>query len=859
MLHQPIESVTTRSASQESEAKRVKLSTPESPLTVASLVSASAYSSLETFEQDVESAVAAALAPFETEGVSAAPLSQEQMKAQANILALQKMARTLIAREGSRLGQKSAASQPVDSFVKEEEEEFPEGRTVLTLYGSAQGPKQLFSSLQQPVAVRPDSASASGPNAAVKVTLPLRESQLPNIISTTEVFPVPSDKDQKEKAATFGELFPPPPHLQALAPPKFPKSQATKGNTVTWTKQDAGFPIRNKSSQIYSNQPQAAGHWLGYGGVDMPKDDTSPTAKQKSRQRALSTGEAQLPLSEATRAAVQQAKDEALFRSVYSSFAPSRDDSMAVVPTEVKNMVWWHKSGEERFKNTFPVDPALVDPELLALGGSAEQQDDPLENEAAFNKMLEDFVPMEDDDLPFKAKSEAEKQTDEILQEISELIATLASHQRIRNSSLATNPLTPAAQNSSLATLAGDPFTPSAEEVDVYQMLKHQLAIMIAQLPPYAVAKLNGDQLDELNISRTLIIETDDHKGVLEDDQVTRRAAIPPASTPSLPRMASTGSSHFAQSTTQYSRTTPSVHAPAPRPVQSNPTFFSQPQVPRTPAVNYAQRPSGAATYQTPATTYTTSSRPSYNASQYPQQAPRPSFPQPPTNQFYPQRPAAPASNFGGGVSNSQFFHQTPQQQANRYSGQPTTNGYYQQQQRPNPAPASGTYSFNANATPAARTVSPMKPGAAAPPGPQSNMRGGSSVNYSTPGQAPQVRNSYYAQGGPGVAPPQFGSAQPSTPGVPSGSYNPMGAGVGQGAQQMMLDRQNAQVAAQSQARLAAQSGFPRHGSGTPQPPVAQPGTPSPALPTQYSPANVPVQTAAPPAQGTANSTSTAA
>jgi hypothetical protein len=73
----------------------------------------------------------------------------------------------------------------------------------------------------------------------------------------------------------------------------------------------------------------------------MPKDQASPTAKQESRQRALSMGEAQQPPSEAIFVAVQQAKEDALFRSAYSSFAPSRDDASAIILEETKNMVWW--------------------------------------------------------------------------------------------------------------------------------------------------------------------------------------------------------------------------------------------------------------------------------------------------------------------------------------------------------------------------------------------------------------------------------------------------------------------------------------------------------------------------------------
>jgi hypothetical protein len=64
-----------------------------------------------------------------------------------------------------------------------------------------------------------------------------------------------------------------------------------------------------------------------------------------------------------------------------------------------------------------------------------------------------------------------------------------------------------------------------------------------------------------------------------------------------------------------------------------------------------------------------------------------------------------------------------------------------------------------------------------------------------------------------------YGPSQYATPQAPAAAapYN----GMPSNPQQMMIDRQQAQVAAQSQARLAAQNSFSssRQGSGTPQPP----------------------------------------
>ena len=113
-----------------------------------------------------------------------------------------------------------------------------------------------------------------------------------------------------------------------------------------------------------------------------------------------------------------------------------------------------------------------------------------------------------------------DKEVDEILEEISELLETLNSYQRIRNLSL--NPLPRSGSTSSVA----DPAKPSEAEVATYNTLKAQLTLMIAMLPPYAVAKLNSDQLAELNISTKIQVLTDNYKGVMEEDEAAARAKV---------------------------------------------------------------------------------------------------------------------------------------------------------------------------------------------------------------------------------------------------------------------------------------------------------------------------------------------
>ncbi|KAF2868952.1 hypothetical protein BDV95DRAFT_609213 [Massariosphaeria phaeospora] len=815
VLAHPITSSISRASSGESESKRTKLALPGGA-TITTLIQNGSYDSLEAFEKDVENATTEILASVGTSELPTAQPSLEETRLQATVLAFRKTVRMLVSRETARRACIAGTIEAVDGTVEKDSsneqliqllEEESEGRSVLTLYGSAQGPKQLFSSLQQPQRVAPtNGAVTSSLDTAVKVTLPLRESSLPNIISTTQVFPTSDEANSNKgkKGLTFGEIFRPLPPLPQLGPPKVAKPSTTKGNTITFAHPEPSKPSR-RSSYNYAKQSLSTGNWLGYGGVDMPKDPTSPTARQKSRQRALSTGEAQLPPSEVTIAAVKQAKEDALFRSAYSSFAPTRDDATALIPEETKNKVWWQRVGEKRFNDAFPIDPDLLDLDATAKGDANGTADE----DECFQEAVENFDPIGiDPSLETAENSDPDKNTEEVLDEISELLETLASHQRIRNSSLATNPHTPVIHNSSLASLAGSPAAPSSEEVDVYQMLKLQLRLMISQLPPYAVAKLNGDQLEELNISRTIIMETKEHRGVLEDDRQSRlekpQTVPAAAAVPSLSRMASTGSTahaHYPPSSTQYARATPSAHSTS-RPVSTPQSYYPQQQTAhRSPSVHYHQRPlSGAMPgYQAPTSSYASAPRPVYPSSQpYGQQTPRTSYGQTPTGQYYPQRPTQPA-NYGGAAS-SQFYPPNPQPQGHsRYPAQQPPNGYYQR--TPTVAPM---HSYNPVPSPHARTASPLK---ANPPVAQGNYA--PRPAYGTPVSGGQIRSSYYGAS-------QYGTPQPPPATIPPTGYG----GLPPSHQQALLERQQAQVTAQAQARLAAQNNLiSRQGSGTPQPP----------------------------------------
>ncbi|PVI07005.1 hypothetical protein DM02DRAFT_581679 [Periconia macrospinosa] len=819
ILEHPIISSAARAASGEADAKRTKL-TPPAPATITSLLKSHFYDSFEALEKDAEDATADILATIGSGELDTVPSSPEESALQAKVLAFRKMLRSLIHREEvrrahveakKRNSEKGTGGQQDNTSVQIKEEDL-ESRTVLTLFGSAQGPKQLFSSLQQPRSI-PSSNPASKLDTSVKVTLPLRESTLPNILSTTEVFPLPDGMEEKKnnkENATIGKLFKAPAHLPQLSPPKLAKTLTTKGSTVAFAHPEVPKPSR-KGSHSYANQQLSAGYWLGYGGVDMPKDPTSPTAKQKSRQRALSTGAGEQPPSELTLTAVKQAKEDALFRSAYSSFAPTRDNASAIIPEETKNMVWWQKVGEKRFNEVFPVDPDLLE---LETGIEPEEEQPEANEDELFKKAVEQFEPIQGPTLELEEKSYLEKSTEEVLAEISELLETLASHQRIRNSSLATNPRTPVIQNASLANLAGSPSTPSSEEVDIYQILKAQLTMMILQLPPHALAKLNGDQLEELNISRTILIENKDTHGVLEEDQASRLAkvSVPAAAAPpSLSRMASGGSAshHYSSSNTQYGRTAPSVHSTS-RPVQASTSYFPQQQaVHRSPSVQYTRSSSGPqSSYQTPGPAFTANSRPTYGANPtYAQQTPRAAH-APAPNQYYNQ--SASRTNTYGGAAASQYYGATPQPQAQVRYPQQQQNGFFP------PRPQNVAPMYPSTPNPHGRTASPLKV-APTPNASQPNYPPRAPSGFSTPISGAPIRNTYYPAS-------QFGHAQPQPHTPVAGSAPPPRAstatpGYGANPQQIILNQQQAQAATQPQARLAAQTSFSsRQSSGTPQP-----------------------------------------
>lgn len=567
--------------------------------------------------------------------------------------------------------------------------------TVLTLFGNAPTPKQLFSSMQRPLPENSD--------RVIKTELPVEEISLPTGLAATKILPISSDKSKK--GPTFEDCFAPAHNLLQLQPPKSHKRSLTRDNTsVTWEFKDQAS--RNKKSG-YTTQILSVGDWLGYGGAESKDEPTSPREKRKQRDRALSGGESSQPPPGKESLADALAKEEdALFKRAYSSFAPSHDNSKSIVPHETKSMVWWNKVGQKRYNETFAIDPTLLDERPEQLSDVLPEMEEVKIKDEEIGKIIEELGGLEDEELN-SGNDRDKTNVDQVLREVSELLETLASHQQIRNASLGSSSAvtrTPISPAPTLASRIGKPDSPAEDEISTYHALRRELAYLILRLPPYAVAKLDGDQLAELGVSRLITFEGKDTKGTMEEDQVARlakhTAMATAAGIASLTRPGSQQGQHYSST----SQRTPAIgQAANTRYGQSAPYTAS-----RTPMQSSFQRnTSNQSSYGTPSAT---APRPGYG--QQPNQYTRPpNYNQSNGQQQY-YRPQQTPGGYGG--YNPQYGSSIPQTQSRpSFSSQPLAQ--YQQRAVNAAAYQSSTQPQSQNPF-AQRTASPLKPAPAGHP-----------------------------------------------------------------------------------------------------------------------------------------------
>lgn len=316
--------------------------------------------------------------------------------------------------------------------------------------------------------------------------------RLPNGFDLAEAAPMDANSLAPTKQPRkFGDVFGPHRNTKAL---EMPRSRTTfRSNTLGFSSDQ--FPDRPApmSRQDYKHQQLATGSWLTYAkGHALSEQDAS----RKYRDKNAATNDFRAALI-ANDVAVNESNDSlALFKKAFSSFTPETDSSASLIANHDRDRQWWCKYGAKRMRKIF--SSAYPEPET----SQNSLLDQPVGDDE-FADVLS-FNPAEEDEEP--TPQDEPQNLDEVLDEISQLLETVHSYQRLR--SLETRP-------------SADTTKPSSDEFDTYEILRSQLAILIASVPPFAIAKLDGDKLADLNISTNLMVEGVEYRGTLQPDDFT--------------------------------------------------------------------------------------------------------------------------------------------------------------------------------------------------------------------------------------------------------------------------------------------------------------------------------------------------
>jgi hypothetical protein len=581
----------TPSSPSKPRSKRAKLSDEGSEFpSIEARVAAGRYASLQEFVDDVDKASTAVI----NSQPGTAGENEEDTSLQTQILAFKSRLHGLLSqappRRSSKIktettGEKEGLADVAPQHTGRQD------KVVLTLYGgNPPNAKQLFSSLQK---TNDTSAAAASDDPT-----PLLEDRLPNGITTTQVIPFNTGMDEKP-AKTFGEVFAPRSTLPQLEPPR-PGRSWGRDPSKTWI--DSFDAVTNFDAVLgqrhhYSFAKLPSTHWLQYGGGRF----SSPSfwnRRQKQEKGGEDTG------SNSYSNSIDD--DTILFQGAYSSFAPSFDSSHAVTPLDTKNAVWWAQRGARRFNTVLSLHDA-----------PASQEEQPILaelDESTLDEDIKSFQPaetQEDGSEIDMLAPEEESDSDSILRDITELLETLDSFRRNRNLE---SP--PRADSKDVI--------PSEAERATYDTLKASLVAIIANLPPYVVSKLNGDQLADLNISRKILVDGPSYSGTMEEDEYSilqkRISASASAATPS--RSGSYQSTPAFNQRLYSTNTRPQPSGPGGQQYYAGRPSTSTPYTPGTPHQSYAAGPRPQASpSQRP------SNVPGYPPGQYP--------PRPPTQNGY--------------------------------------------------------------------------------------------------------------------------------------------------------------------------------------------------------------------------------
>lgn len=774
------------SITQEShEAKRAKLSEDAEKSTIASLIETKTYTAIDEVIKDVDTATSGLVEELK-ETVNGGEMTwasiREKQAEIARTTALKreidKLVRVEMFRRPDMLSSskhiKDEYSDETDTKMKVDSSE----DNVLTLLADTRPSKQLFTSMRKPGTLHKN----------------LGEVALPNGITTTKIVPKHSINDKATKPGpTLKDVFPPPVSLPALPIPTQSRHTITKSSSVNWYN-PAEFESKARSNRrdSYTTQGLSVGQWLTYNVAPYPTQFASPESKRKQRDRALSFGEPQNPMSPETTAAHNQAKEDALFRSVYSSFAPDRDDSNALVTEQQKNRLWWKKYGESKYLDLLATrhegDTEPV--ETNGIQGEDEINEEELQEALKTWRPEEDMQEMNGAGHLTTEVPETGKEVDRLLQEISDLLETLDSHQRVRNLTLtpATNACTGSGQASQLSGMSGSPTTPSSAEFDVYETLKNQLVLIVSTLPPYLLSKLDGDKLGALNISTKIHIESKNQRGTMEEGEAaaaarTRSAAPTPLQTssayPSVP--ARTGS--YLQATATPTRQYPGLGYAASTTPRSatNSSYLQNPQ--------HSNRPSNYSS--------------GHARSSYPAQGGY--TPQPATST------SAARYNYG---QQSQSSYGSYQNGYRPYAGQNASSYNYNSQYATPQArpPSQASQAYRGSQTDyQQRPVPPQGYGYGSTHGGSASPQNQNRSSYSGQPQESSQRPPLYQQHSSG-----YQSQPPASPQVNDNSAS------GSAAQPRRMSAEEQAVMEKQKAQSAEQQS--RQGSGTPQPTSGQNG-----------------------------------
>lgn len=684
----------TEDSPDEPQAKRKKIDDGSQP-SIADKVAREQYEDLESIIVDLKTSISDHLKELRDVQPGQTPKANDE--AIAKIIDFKRHAHGLFQREidyptNARISEVLRDLESISDLQSN-----ASGNIVLTVNGEAMRGKQLYSSLQQ---VGPDLKNADA------VLQPLRENSLPSGIKTARAIPYcfASAVEKDKKAKTLGELFPAPRNLPSLQPPKAPKS-STKGVQVGWHRPELTEKSKYRAGSYFS-QAISTGRWLDYSNAAPPSQIMT-----KQRERALS-----LAGNKPSSSDLEMSEMESLFRGAFSSFAPSKDDSAAMISSGlISHTMWWQKVGKRNFDRLVETEMSDDAPEDAEKNDTAvvEEIDEDLIKEA-----LEDWDESKVDpsleQVCCPKKSDEEKDVDDLLQDVSDMVQTLLSYQKNRNLTLPTA----SSQSRYAADPAhsdmltnGTPVQPGEEEMATYDTLKAQLSLIIQMLPPYAVARLNSDKLDELNISTKIEVRTDEYQGLMEEDEAAARARAAQAATATSRPPAHRSSS--SSSSLPYNQHYSTNRAPMPSPQYYNtqtPIRPPQPTVqrpPQTMPAAYPQRPPSNTGYRAPypSAGYSQQYKPPQPYSQA-QPAPyggTPTQSRPPYQGTpgYPNMPNQAQPRFPSYTPNSQpqptFHHHQPYQAQHQHQPPATSHPPYNQ------------YSNGAGAVPQ-RTASPHVP-----------------------------------------------------------------------------------------------------------------------------------------------------